>query len=67
MNTSLRENITFGLPYNEQLFNQVIDLCSLRPDIKQLGDAEDLTEIGERGVTLSGGKVVYNVISERLC
>ena len=55
LNTTLRENILFGLPFNEKLYNRVLDACSLRSDIAQLGAAGDLTEIGERGVTLSGG------------
>ena len=56
LNSTLRENIIFGLPFNRKLYDRVIHACCLRKDIEQLGDAKDLTEIGERGVTLSGGK-----------
>ena len=56
LNSTLRENITFGLPFDRKLYDRVIDCCCLRPDIVQLGPAGDLTEIGERGVTLSGGQ-----------
>ncbi|GKY95413.1 hypothetical protein MPSEU_000502800 [Mayamaea pseudoterrestris] len=56
MNATLRENIMFGLPFNANLYETVLDACQLRHDIEQLGKAGDLTEIGERGVTLSGGQ-----------
>jgi ABC-type transport system involved in cytochrome bd biosynthesis fused ATPase/permease subunit len=56
LNTTLRENILFGRPFDRELYERVLDACCLRTDIKLLGRARDLTEIGERGVTLSGGK-----------
>lgn len=56
LNATLRENILFGLPYDEQRYEQVLDACCLRTDINQLGFAGDLTQIGERGITLSGGQ-----------
>ena len=55
LNTTLRENILFGQPFDQKLYDTVLDACALRSDIVQLGPAGDLTEIGERGVTLSGG------------
>jgi ABC-type multidrug transport system fused ATPase/permease subunit len=59
LNSTLRENIIFGLPFNRKLYDKVIHACCLNRDIDQLGDAKDLTEIGERGVTLSGGKFLF--------
>lgn len=56
LNATLRENILFGLEYNEELYQQVLEACNLIPDLNQLGPAKDLTEIGERGVNLSGGQ-----------
>ena len=56
LNASLRANILFGLPYEKERYEAVIEACCLNQDIQQLGGARDLTEIGERGVTLSGGK-----------
>ena len=56
LNSTLRENILFGLEYNKELYDSVLEACNLLPDLKQLGPAQDLTEIGERGVTLSGGQ-----------
>lgn len=56
LNLTVRDNILFGLPMDEERYNQVLDACCLRPDLEQLGASGDLTEIGERGVTLSGGQ-----------
>ncbi|KAL3764321.1 hypothetical protein ACHAW5_008918 [Stephanodiscus triporus] len=56
LNVSLRDNILFGRPYEQEWYDRVLDACCLRPDLEQLGRAGDMTEIGERGVTLSGGQ-----------
>ncbi|KAJ2239899.1 hypothetical protein GGI13_007858, partial [Coemansia sp. RSA 455] len=55
MNATLRSNILFGLKYDESFYNRVIDACALRPDLEML-TAGDLTEIGEKGINLSGGQ-----------
>ncbi len=55
LNKTLRENILFDKPYDEERYNAVIDSCCLRPDLDLLEDG-DMTEIGERGINLSGGK-----------
>lgn len=55
LNASFRENILFGSDFNEERYERAVDACCLRPDVQRLGPAGDLTEIGERGVTLSGG------------
>jgi len=52
---SIKDNILFGAPYDEKRYNDVIDACALRPDLEMLEDG-DLTEIGVRGVSLSGGQ-----------
>lgn len=54
-NATVRDNITFGKPYDATRYNKVISACCLEDDIKLL-PARDLTEIGERGITLSGGQ-----------
>lgn len=54
-NTSVRNNILFGKEYDEDWYNQVIDACALAPDLEILPNG-DLTEIGERGITVSGGQ-----------
>ncbi|KAJ2873875.1 hypothetical protein GGH93_002885 [Coemansia aciculifera] len=55
MNATLRSNILFGLKYDEAFYNRVIDACALRPDLDML-TAGDMTEIGEKGINLSGGQ-----------
>jgi ABC-type multidrug transport system fused ATPase/permease subunit len=52
---SIKENILFGQPYNEARYKKVIYQCGLKRDLT-LFDAGDLTEIGEKGLTLSGGQ-----------
>ncbi|XP_075152488.1 multidrug-Resistance like Protein 1 isoform X4 [Haematobia irritans] len=54
-NSTLRDNILFGRPYDRKRYNRVIDACALRPDIEMLS-AGDQTEIGEKGINLSGGQ-----------
>ncbi|KAN0068424.1 P-loop containing nucleoside triphosphate hydrolase protein [Elaphomyces granulatus] len=54
-NTSVRDNILFGKEYDEQWYNKVVDACALNPDFDMF-PAADLTEIGERGITVSGGQ-----------
>uniref|UniRef100_A0A8C6V795 ATP-binding cassette sub-family C member 10 n=2 Tax=Elapinae TaxID=42168 RepID=A0A8C6V795_NAJNA len=53
--TSIRENILFGKEYDAQFYQQVIDACALSDDLNIL-PASDQTEVGENGVTLSGGQ-----------
>merc|ERR1719261_1603349 len=55
VNNTLRGNILFGRDYNEERYNQVLDCCALLDDIAIL-PAGDMTEIGERGINLSGGQ-----------
>lgn len=55
LNASLRANILFGLPYNKDVYDKIIDCCSMGPDIEMLPGG-DMTEIGEKGINLSGGQ-----------
>lgn len=55
MNATIKNNIIFGLPYNEEKYNNICKICCLEDDFKQL-PAGDSTEIGERGINLSGGQ-----------
>ncbi|KAI9473361.1 P-loop containing nucleoside triphosphate hydrolase protein [Coemansia mojavensis] len=55
MNASFRENILFGNDYDEARYNQVILACALTDDISELPGG-DATEIGFKGVNLSGGQ-----------
>ena len=54
---TVRDNILFGLPYNEEKFKFVVHICGLTRDLTELANG-DLTEIGQRGATLSGGQKV---------
>jgi ATP-binding cassette subfamily C (CFTR/MRP) protein 1 len=51
---TLRYNIALGRPWDESLFNRVVQATCLSQDLADLGGAD--VEIGERGVTLSGGQ-----------
>jgi ABC-type multidrug transport system fused ATPase/permease subunit len=54
-NATLRDNILYGSPYREEWYQTVVKACSLEADLQQL-PAGDSTEIGERGINLSGGQ-----------
>ncbi|KAI9449923.1 hypothetical protein BJY52DRAFT_1192187 [Lactarius psammicola] len=54
-NETIRDNILFGTPYDEERYNKVIYQCGLQRDLS-LFDAGDKTEVGEKGLTLSGGQ-----------
>ncbi|XP_078381397.1 ATP-binding cassette sub-family C member 3-like [Oculina patagonica] len=54
-NATLRDNITFGKPFNQKLYQKVLDACALKTDLEILPGG-DMTEIGERGINLSGGQ-----------
>lgn len=46
-NATLRDNILFGEPYNEQKYCCVLEACALTPDLEVLPGG-DMTEIGEK-------------------
>lgn len=53
MPASLQANVLFQCPMQPARYNAVIDACALSHDLAEL-PAGDLTELGERGVNLSG-------------
>ena len=59
MNATLRDNITFGREYDEKKFRAVVKACCLEHDLEMLPYGEE-TEIGEKGINLSGGQKVGN-------
>jgi ATP-binding cassette, subfamily C (CFTR/MRP), member 1 len=54
-NQTLKENILFGEPLDASHYDAVVRACQLRPDFDML-EQGDATEIGERGINLSGGQ-----------
>lgn len=54
-NATIKDNILFGLPYNEERYRRVLFACALTKDLEMLPDGE-LTDIGANGVNLSGGQ-----------
>ncbi|KUF82936.1 Multidrug resistance-associated protein 1 [Phytophthora nicotianae] len=54
-NMTLKDNILFGHQFDRTKYEKVLDACALTRDLESLS-AGDLTEIGERGVNLSGGQ-----------
>ncbi|KAF6375882.1 ATP binding cassette subfamily C member 4 [Rhinolophus ferrumequinum] len=52
---TVRSNILFGKKYEKERYEQVIKACALKKDLQLLEDG-DLTVIGDRGSTLSGGQ-----------
>ena len=52
---TLKENILFGEPYDENKLSMVIGACALQEDISRFPKGL-LTFVGERGVVLSGGQ-----------
>lgn len=55
MNASVKENIVFGHRWDPHFYEQTINACALVDDFRQLPDG-DATEVGERGISLSGGQ-----------
>ncbi|KAL6759443.1 ABC transporter [Haematococcus lacustris] len=54
-NLTLRDNILFGLPYDEVKYKKVIHACALELDLQILPQG-DQSMAGERGINLSGGQ-----------
>ncbi|ETW87620.1 ABC transporter [Heterobasidion irregulare TC 32-1] len=54
-NETIRDNILFGAPYDAVRYSKVVFQCGLERDLT-LFEAGDQTEVGEKGLTLSGGQ-----------
>jgi ABC-type multidrug transport system fused ATPase/permease subunit len=54
-NATIKDNVLFGLPLDEERYKKTIEACALRKDLEMLPDGEK-TEIGANGINLSGGQ-----------
>ncbi|KAK3375668.1 ATP-dependent bile acid permease [Lasiosphaeria ovina] len=54
-NGTLRDNVLFGMPFDEARYAQTLAACALNKDLEALHDG-DKTELGVNGVNLSGGQ-----------
>ncbi|GMF17174.1 unnamed protein product [Phytophthora lilii] len=54
-NATVRENICFGLPFNEAKYAEALRVSTMQKDLAVLPGG-DMTEIGEKGINLSGGQ-----------
>ena len=52
---TVRDNILFGNEFKEEKYQRVINACALKDDMTKFPQG-DLTQLGERGVSLSGGQ-----------
>ncbi|WVF71138.1 hypothetical protein IAT40_005935 [Kwoniella sp. CBS 6097] len=52
---TIRDNVLFGQPMWRERYTDALRQAALEPDLEILHDG-DLTEVGEHGVTLSGGQ-----------
>ena len=57
MNDTLRNNVTFSERFDQSKYDETIEACALEADLRVL-PAGDSTEIGEKGINLSGGQKV---------
>ena len=55
MNGTVRDSIIAFSPINDSWYQQVLEACALKQDLAQLPN-KDLTQIGSKGIVLSGGQ-----------
>ncbi|GJQ66878.1 hypothetical protein Trydic_g7901 [Trypoxylus dichotomus] len=52
---TIRQNILFGLPFEHERYNHVINICGLKRDLEILPDGDN-TLVNDRGLNLSKGQ-----------
>ncbi|KAI1006708.1 Metal resistance protein [Podosphaera aphanis] len=55
MNASVKDNILFGHHFDPAFYQKTVKACALVDDFNQLPDGDE-TQVGERGISLSGGQ-----------
>lgn len=55
VNASVKDNVAFGLPFEQERWEDAVEACCLSADLEVLPAGAD-TEIGEKGINLSGGQ-----------
>ncbi|KAK2768103.1 hypothetical protein FQN53_006314 [Emmonsiellopsis sp. PD_33] len=55
VNATIKDNILFASPFDNDRYQAVIHACGLERDL-QILDAGDQTLVGEKGISLSGGQ-----------
>jgi ABC-type multidrug transport system fused ATPase/permease subunit len=55
MSGTVKDNILFGLPFEESRFNAAVHAAALHDDLLSMPAGVE-TEIGERGISISGGQ-----------
>jgi len=64
-NATLRDNILMGRELDDERYAAVLEACALTQDLELL-PAGDMSEIGEKGINLSGGQR-HRVALARAC
>ncbi|TFK40612.1 P-loop containing nucleoside triphosphate hydrolase protein [Crucibulum laeve] len=55
LSSTVKENIVFGSNFDKERYEKVVRQCALSEDLTRFEDG-DATEVGERGIMLSGGQ-----------
>lgn len=55
LSSTVRANILFNLPYDEQRYKEAVECCALTTDFSLFVHG-DMTIIGDKGINLSGGQ-----------
>ena len=55
LNATVKENILFGSPFNQTRYQNILESCALIHDLTFLSTGDE-TELGEKGINLSGGQ-----------